>query len=37
VTGAKAERSRQGTLNKMSRECKEMIATRFERLGGLEG
>ena len=35
--GRKAERSRRGTPNKMSRECKEMIATCFERLGGLEG
>jgi hypothetical protein len=35
--GRKAERSRQGTPNKMSRECKEMIATAFECVGGLEG
>jgi hypothetical protein len=35
--GRKAERSRQGTPNKMSRECKEMIADCFERIGGLEG
>src|SRR6516165_6849966 len=35
--GRKAERSRQGTPNKMSRECKEMIQGCFEALGGLEG
>jgi hypothetical protein len=35
--GRNAERSRQGTPNKMSRECKEMIASCFEQLGGLEG
>jgi hypothetical protein len=35
--GRKAERSRQGTPNKMSRECKEMIQSCFESLGGLDG
>ena len=35
--GRKAERSRQGTRNKMARECKEMIATCFENIGGIDG
>jgi len=35
--GRKAERSRQGAPNKMSRECKEMIADCFEKMGGLDG
>ena len=35
--GRKAERSRRGTPNKMSRECKDMINDCFHQVGGLQG